>query len=141
MMSIQRLGWPVLIVTSALLTELMYSSGFLSPIRTLVATWFVLVCPGMAYVRLLNLNTKYIEWTLAAALSVTLTTIVGMALVYSGQWTMDRVVGGIIGVTLVGAVLDVLTWNRRTRSAAKTDDGVISEASYRPSHELGENEP
>ncbi|HLV33833.1 MAG TPA: hypothetical protein VKY59_01915 [Spirillospora sp.] len=105
----QRWGWPVLILVSSLLTLAMYSLDVQSPVRTIISTWFVIVCPGMAYVRLLNLREKHIVWMLAVALSIILTTLVAMVLIYTGQWSLDRVAFGITGVTLLGVLLDTLT--------------------------------
>jgi len=64
-------------------------------------------------VRLLNFKETYIRWLLAMALSTVLTTMVGMVLVYSGQWAIDRVLSGTVGITLIGVLLDIVTWKHR----------------------------
>src|SRR4051794_8382675 len=64
--------WPLVIAVSTLCAVAAALGGWEAPFRPALVLWFVLVCPGMALVRLLRLGEPVTEWTLAVALSVTL---------------------------------------------------------------------
>ncbi len=72
----KRVIWPLLLLCSSLLTALVV---FLVPtisIRPVVVMWFLFICPGMAWVRLLRLHSNLAEWTIALALSFALDALV-----------------------------------------------------------------
>lgn len=81
----------------------------LIPITLLLQPWFavgfILVCPGMAFVRLLRLQDKTLEWTLAITLSLALAVGVTTILVFNDRWSTKAGVGVLSGLTLVGVFL------------------------------------
>jgi hypothetical protein len=101
--------WPAVIVLSAAGAGLGMLLDVNSPLRVAVSFWFLLVCPGMAYVRLLRLRDRLIEFTLAIALSLALDTIVTECMLYAGTlWTYGAL--SVLGsLSVGGAVLQVLT--------------------------------
>jgi hypothetical protein len=76
--------WPVVILISAFAVNYVVITGFQSMVRPLLVMWFLMVCPGIAFVRLLRFDSFVIELTLAVALSLALDTIVAVSLIYLG---------------------------------------------------------
>ncbi|NOK63686.1 MAG: hypothetical protein GFH27_549379n29 [Chloroflexi bacterium AL-W] len=110
-----RFIWPIIILLSAIGAGVVVFQDMSTPIRPILAFWFVLVCPGMALVRLLGLREWVVELMLGIALSISLTTIVAMVTLYIGNWSPPLVLGVLIGISLVGILLQPLT--TRLRSA------------------------
>ena len=81
--ALRRWLWPPVIVLSALGASVADYADVHSPIRPLVALWFLSLCPGMAFVRLLDIEEGYVELTLAIALSLALNTAVATAMLYA----------------------------------------------------------
>ena len=106
--------WPVIIVVSAIAVSLVTTSHIFPSLRPLIAFWYLLVCPGMAIVRLFQLKNGVAEWTLAIALSLTLDTLVAGIMLYSRSWSPFRGLVILIGISLVGAVLQIMMAFRRT---------------------------
>src|SRR5574340_773862 len=79
--------WPSVIAFSAMLAgtlSLANSSVWLGPLAGL---WFLLVCPGMAFVGLLPVKEQRTRWTLAVALSLALDALVASFLMYATLWS------------------------------------------------------
>lgn len=112
-----RLGWPIAIATSALLATLTVVWGGESLVRAGVVGGFLLVCPGMAFVRLLDLD-AVAEWTLAVALSIAVLVLASTALLYAGRWSVLAALLLVDGVTVVGMALQVVALIRRGRVIA-----------------------
>jgi hypothetical protein len=83
------------------------------PLRFVVAFWFLLVCPGMALVPLMRLRDRIAEWTLAIALSLALDALVAGAMVFFGAWSPERGLIILVAVSLIGALLQVVSAQRR----------------------------
>lgn len=79
--------WPALLGASAAGAALVSLADVQAPIRTVLTLWFLLVCPGMACVRLLRLGRPLYEWSLAIALSLALDMLVAEAPLYLGWWS------------------------------------------------------
>jgi uncharacterized membrane protein len=109
--------WSVLIAAPAIATVTGMLSGTPSLLRTLVTFWFLLVCPGMAYVRLLRLDSALIELTLGIALSIAIGTIVTLAQVVAGAWSVNISVAIMVVISGFGVVLQ---WLILARSPART---------------------
>lgn len=60
---------------------------FPAPLRALLVCAFLLVCPGLALVRLLNLRDLVSEFSIGIALSLALDTLVGSVMVYTRSWS------------------------------------------------------
>lgn len=82
-------------------------SGTSSSFRVAIVFWFMLVCPGMAFVRLLHLRGLLMELTLAIGLSIALDTIVAEGMVLAKRWSPE---GGLVALAVlcaVGAVIQI----------------------------------
>lgn len=99
--------WPSLIVLSALSTGLLALTNSAIGLRPLVALWFLLVCPGMAFVRLLPGKDGVVQWTLAVALSLALDALVAAILVYAHLWSPNLALVILIAASLVGVSLQI----------------------------------
>jgi len=99
--------WPAVIVLSAVLAALMMLIPEPSPLRAAAAFWFLLVCPGMAFVRLLRLHDALVEVSLAIALSIAIDIIVSETLVVSNSWSPGWALAIIALVSLVGVALQL----------------------------------
>lgn len=100
--------WVTVLAVSALLATLGFA-GVLGPvIRPAVMFWFFLVCPGMAFMPLLNLPNRLAEVILAVALSLALDTVVAEVMAVNGWWSPSAGVFTLIILTLTGAALQVM---------------------------------
>ena len=105
----RRFVWPLVIVISAIFAGLLAGSSFKAPVRLLFTFWFLLVCPGMAFVRLFRFKEKLAEWVLAIGLSIAIDVVVSEIAVINHWWSLQRMVDTLIFFCLAGALLQV--WN------------------------------
>jgi hypothetical protein len=98
-------SWSALIGVSAVAAGLASLGPSGHPLRSLVESWFLLVCPGMALVRLLRLGSPLAEWCLAVALSLALDALLPDVMVYAGVWSTRWALMGLIGLSLMAASL------------------------------------
>jgi hypothetical protein len=103
----RNLFWPILIIFSAIFSGLLAWSDSESAVRPIFLAWFVLVCPGMAVVGLLRLRDLVTEIVLSIALSLALGTLVAELQVLTRQWSPATVLAILIGISLVGALLQL----------------------------------
>jgi heme/copper-type cytochrome/quinol oxidase subunit 4 len=78
-------------------------------VRSVIVFWFMLVCPGIAWVRLVHIKDYIAELTVAIALSVTLDTIVAETMVLAGRWSQEWGIVILGGLSMLGAVLQMIT--------------------------------
>jgi hypothetical protein len=117
-MSYSDLKWPAVIMSSALAAAYLVAADVVQPVRAMVLFWFLLVCPGMAFVRLLRLTNPVHEWLLAIFLSLCLDLLVAEILIYAGVWSARNTLM-ILGLLCACGVLCQLTpWFRSARSPA-----------------------
>ncbi len=100
--------WSIIIILSAIAMILAVVSGIETPARPLITFWFMLVCPGMAFVRLLRIEERFAELILAIALSIALDTIVAEAMVLNRLWSPKWGLFVLICLSLVGAGLQII---------------------------------
>lgn len=72
-----------------------------------VVGWFLLLCPGMAFVRLLDLDNALVELVVALALSLTLDTMVAWLLVLGEFWQPRLAIVLLAALATIGIVLQV----------------------------------
>lgn len=77
------------------------------PLRVLVALSFLLVVPGMVFVRLFGLGEGLTGLVLAVALSVTFETGATLAMVYARAWHPNLLLLALCAASLFGATLEV----------------------------------
>jgi hypothetical protein len=97
--------WPATIVLSAASVALVVFAGVAAPARPLIALWFLLLCPGMALVRLMRVGGIATELSLAVALSLALDALVAGVMIYTKTWAPTRGLLVLIAISVVGAVL------------------------------------
>ncbi len=98
--------WPGIVAASTVAMAVVAALGLGPPIAPLVAVWFVFVCPGLPYVRLLNLGEPLNELLLAVALSLSLESVVSLVLLWGSSWTPGRMLQVMIAITVLGVSLD-----------------------------------
>lgn len=101
----QRLLWPAVILVSGILVLIMMAANIQSPIRPWLAFWFLLVCPGFAYLPLLRLRSGWIQLPVGLALSVAIDTIVAETLVLARLWSSLGALIIICGIAFAGIAL------------------------------------
>jgi hypothetical protein len=104
--------WPATIVLSAGSIALVFFAGVAAPARPFVALWFLLLCPGMALVRLLRVGGVAAELTLAVALSLALDTLVAGVMIYTGTWAPGWGLMVLIAISVFGAALQAVSSRR-----------------------------
>ncbi len=82
-------------------------------LRAPVGLFFLLLCPGMAIVRLLETRDPVAELTLAIALSIALDVIVAGGLLYAGAWSPNAALGILMAITVGGVLLELLVGRAR----------------------------
>ena len=102
-----KLFWPIWIFVSGLLCSLLFLFAPGTPLNMLAALLFLLISPGMALVPLLQLSDWMNELMLGIALSLTLDALIAAAALYAGLWHPGGVLGLLIGLSWLGAGLQV----------------------------------
>ncbi len=100
--------WPIMMISTALGLSLITFGNIASPIRPVIAFWFLLVCPGMAFVRLLRIRETLTELMLAVALSLAIDTLVAEAILYAEIWSSRLALLVLIGISVIGAALQLI---------------------------------
>lgn len=100
--------WPLIIFCSAVAASLVANGSSQSSLRVLFSFWFLLVCPGMAFVRIFNLKEKLAQWVLAVGLSIAIDVIVSEIAVLNRLWSLQGVVTVLADLSMVGALIQVL---------------------------------
>jgi hypothetical protein len=100
--------WPLVIILTASAMTLAIWLDTDTPWRVAVTFVFVLLCPGMAFVRLFEIKEWLIELTLAVAVSIGLSTLVSEVMVLTTAWSPRW--GGVvlIGISLIGVALQLI---------------------------------
>jgi len=75
-----------------------------APLRPAAAFWFLLLCPGMAFIWLLELEDWYTELALALALSLTLDAVVSETMVLARLWSATWALAVLAALSVAGAV-------------------------------------
>jgi len=100
------LAWPLVVAASTLAAVVVFTFGLGPPLGPIVALWFVFVCPGLPFVRLLELREPLTEMLLAVALSWSLIAVVGLGLVLAGAWSALLALQIVVGITILGVTLE-----------------------------------
>ena len=100
--------WPIIIIVSAIGAGVAMFLNIETPIRTVIGFWFLLICPGMAYVQLLEIKECFTELVLAIALSIAMNTIIAEALVLAKFWSPLRGLLVLIALCVAGTTLQII---------------------------------
>ena len=108
-----RSAWPLIVVISGSWPRSSPSATSTPRLRLPVVVWFLLVCPGTALVRLLDLEDLLAEVTVGIGLSAALAIIVSGVMLYAHAWSPHATLAVLLGITMFAALLDM----RRRRSS------------------------
>ena len=104
------LKWPLVVIVSAALAEVFTFNDVASPLRSVITLWFLLICPGMAFIQLLQLREFLYEVVLTVALSLALDLIVATVILYAGLWSPELILRILIALSLVGVTCHFFLW-------------------------------
>jgi uncharacterized membrane protein len=107
--------WAAIIGVSALGIGVLTFGEIQSPLRPVIALWFLFVCPGMALVRLLGLRERLTEVTLAIALSLVMDAIVSVIMLYMGDWSPKLTLLILIGISMGGVAFQIVVAYSRSK--------------------------
>ncbi|MEM7113925.1 MAG: hypothetical protein AAF614_15935 [Chloroflexota bacterium] len=113
----QSIWWPVGISAITFATLLAVLADIESPVRPALVFIFIFLCPGLAYVRLLGLGNRILEWTLSVAFSISVATLVSEAMLFAGLWSSPRILVIIVLITAIGIVLQLWRLSQATDEA------------------------
>jgi uncharacterized membrane protein len=102
-----ELRWPLGLLYAAAVAGAVVAAGGESLPRTLVVLGFLLLCPGLALLRLAGGFEGLTSVVLALALSIALDMGVALTLAYTGLWSAQVVLGVLIAVVVAAVALDV----------------------------------
>ena len=88
-----------------LLTGLLFAIEAEGSLRAVVTVLFLLLGPGLAFVRLLRFNDLLTEITLAVAASFGIETVIATALLVTGLWSAGTALAIVVIFTLAGVGL------------------------------------
>lgn len=105
--------WPGVILSSAIAVVVLAAVDVATPLRTLLSVWFLAVCPGMAWARVVGFPDPAWRWTFAIASSVSFELLLALGMVYGGLWSVGGALALLAILAVIGALLDVLVVSRR----------------------------
>ncbi len=100
--------WSLIIILSAIALTLVIVANAGAPVRPLLAFWFLLVCPGMAFIQLMHIEERLIELVLAIALSIALDTVVAEIMALNKIWSFKGGLFVLICLSLLGAAIQIM---------------------------------
>jgi hypothetical protein len=101
----RRLFWIALVGVWGLTALLLALTNAIPVIQPLVVFGFLLLVPGLVFVRLLNSVNLWVMLTLSIAVSLAIVTAVSTALLYAGLWSIPLGMGIILVISLIGSLL------------------------------------
>ena len=106
-MTARELRWPLGLLYTAAIAGAVVAAGGESLPRTLIVLGFLLLCPGLALLRLAGPFGGLALVVLGLALSIALDMGVALALAYSGLWSAHVALGILIAVVVAAVAADV----------------------------------
>jgi uncharacterized membrane protein len=103
---------PAIVAASVAAAAVALAIGGGSPLRTALALWFLLLCPGLAVGPLLPIRDTWAMLALVLGLSVAIDTVVVSALMYAGAWSTPVIFSALAAMSLAGAAAQ-LAWRAR----------------------------
>jgi len=101
--------WPALVLVSCAAVVLTTWAWTSAPLRPAVTAWFLLVCPGMALVRLLPDRGRMHRLVLAVAAGLALETLVATFMLEAKVWSPSAILAILLLITIGATVLDLQT--------------------------------
>jgi len=106
-------SWAVIVLASTAAVALVSLIGAPDIVRGPITVWFIVICPGMAVVRLLRLDEPVADLMLALALSLALAGVIPAVLLYLGVWSPAWSLTILVAVAASGLALDPVLVPRR----------------------------
>jgi hypothetical protein len=103
-----RLVWPLVLVVSTVILAVLIGLNVESDFRFIVTFAYLLVCPGMAYIRLLRLSNPLMEWMLAIAASISIELLLSEIMVLTRLWSPNSAFYVIALFSVAGALIQVI---------------------------------
>jgi hypothetical protein len=94
-----------------------------APVQSVLVFWFVLVCPGMAFIGLIRPASLLFQLTLSIAVSCALAVVVAQALLFTRAWSPMTGLIVLVALTMVGAGADL--WADRRARRLSVDAGSV----------------
>ena len=104
------LKWSTVIAISAAAVEFAVNGDVTTPLRPLITLWFLIICPGMAFIQLLQIRDHLYEVVLAVALSLVMALGVAATILYAGFWSPELILLILVGLSLVGVLCQLIRW-------------------------------
>jgi hypothetical protein len=105
--------WALAVLASTLAVVVVHRIGAPEIVLAPITLWFIAICPGMAFVRLLQLDQPIAEVMLAFALSLALAGLVPAVFLYLGAWSPGWSLAMLVAISATGLALDPLIVPRR----------------------------
>ena len=106
-MAFKRPLWPRLSLVCSAVTTMLVLADLHSPLRAVLVASFVLICPGLSWVRLVRLADAIEEIVLGIAVSLAAATILALGMVYTHIWSATLGVLVLVVVTLAANYLEL----------------------------------
>jgi hypothetical protein len=107
------------LLASGLIAVLAMLPGIPVPVRAVVVVGFALVCPGLAWVRLIHVEDRLAELTLGIALSIAIGTLIASLQAYAGAWSPKGCIVALALVVVAAAVAEIATSPSTDRQEAR----------------------
>jgi uncharacterized membrane protein len=121
-MNRRSLVFPLLLVELAVTAEVIVLTSGASPLRVALALWFILVAPGWAVLRALDLPMGVLAMAATAvAISVSIDILVAMALFYARWWSVERAMTILLAMVVVLVMADLPIVRRAVRRVASAN--------------------
>jgi hypothetical protein len=98
-----RPNWPAVLLGSCAAVAVTTWVWPASPARAAVTAWFLLVCPGMAFVRLLPDRGPLTRLVLAIAASLAIDTVLAEVMLEAGLWSPEATLGILLALAIAGS--------------------------------------
>ena len=105
-MTRRSLTWPAAILLSTVAVSVVTYADIWPSVRPFVALPFLVLCPGLAWARLLRVEPELNTILLGIALSLAIDTIVATALLYAHQPSVQVNLGALVAITIGGLLAD-----------------------------------
>ncbi len=107
--------YPAVLILSCIGALLVSMIPLFQGVRILVLLWFMLVCPGLAFVQLLNIDQPLIELSLSIALSLAIEMMLALIMLLLDRWQPQQALLALVGITTIGTLIQYYSVNKPTR--------------------------
>ncbi len=105
----RKFVWPIVISISGVLAALVALGIYSGPAHGALVFWFILICPGMAFIPLIRPGDRLSETMLAIGASLVISTLIAGIQLITHQWSPRVELGLLIALSFLGAFLQITT--------------------------------